>query len=79
MVELKTKIDGSIDDLAIIVIKNVIFGIIKVLGHVLSDDILEVCKNHLRGKGYNSISYNSINDDDITILNDAKLSDDEVI
>ena len=61
-------IDVLIDDLASSD-ENVISGIITVLGNILSDDILKLCKSYLRGKGYNSILYNSISDDDITKAN----------
>ena len=58
---------------------NVISGIVSVLGNVLSDDILEVCKNILTKAGYGIVLCDSVSDDDIdkatALINNAELLD----
>jgi len=78
---LKTKVDVLIKGVAGNE-PNVISAIVTVLGNVMSDVILELCKGHIREKGYNSILYNCISDNEITkataLLNNAELSGVEI-
>ena len=82
MVELSAKLDVLVDNLNSSD-SSVTSGIVIVLGNVLSDDILGVCKKHLAENGYGDILCDSVSDDDITkattLINNAELLDDEFV
>ena len=82
MIELHAKLNVLVDSLGGSD-DNVISGIVSVLGNVLSDDILELCKNILTKAGYNIVLCDSVSDDDIAkataLINNAELLDGEFI